>query len=498
MVSRSRLFSIVVTGIALLFSITTAFAQERVLELSIDECIRHALQDNLNLKSYQFGLRYSELSVVQAESSFDPSFSVSIDKSKSVTPNFYQYVTVKSTQQKYSNYNMTIGRKLTTGTSISGGLYSSLSESNIEIAKNYTSNLGFQISQALLKGFDRDVNKANIYLARIATAQARHNLEQQAITLLYQIKIAYWNLVLARQSLEVNKISIEQADSLLSYNQKGRELGILTESDVLEARSALASRKQESLDQQNVIRQYEDQLRILLNITSDESWNMAIIPTDMPSIEMVDLDPANALKRAFDERPDYQLLKRSIEQTTISSNVSKHSLLPSLDLTAQYRVNGSGDTFGDNIRELGDTDAYGWSMGLSFSYPIGNRSAKNDFEKSKIEAKRAELSLRDMESQIRNDIRASIRNVEIARDQIDAAKLTVELNELKLRMEEERFRNKLSSSYYVLQYQRDLATSRNTYNRALINYEQAIADYQRVRGTTLNDMHVSILSTPVE
>lgn len=498
MVSRSRLVSLVVSGIVLFSVIAPVQAQELMLELSIDECIRHALQDNLNLKTYHLGLQYNELSVVQAESSFDPSLSVSVNRNQSVTPNFYQYYNVNSIEQKYTNYNVTLGRTLTTGTTVGAGLYSSLSESNIEIAKNYTSNLGFQISQALLKGFNRDVNKANIYLARIATNQARHNLEQQAITLLYETRIAYWNLVFARQSLEVNRISIEQADSLLAYNEKGLELGVLTESDVLEAKSALASRQQEALDQQNIVRQYEDQLRLLLNITSDEAWNLVIIPTDTPSSDSIDLDPANALNRAFAERPDYQLLKRSAEQYAINSNVSKNSILPTLDLTAQYRVNGSGKTYGDNIKELGDTDEYGWSLGLTFSYPLGNRFAKNDYEKSKINIKRSELTLFGLESQIRNDIRAGIRNVELAREQIDAARMTVEVNELKLRMEEERFRNQLSSSYYVLQFQRDLATSRNLYNRALINYEQAIADYQRARGTMLKDMHVSILAEPAE
>ena len=132
-------------------------------------------------------------------------------------------------------------------------------------------------------------------------------------------------------------------------------------------------------------------------------------------------------------------------------------------------------------------------MGLQFSYPIGNNAARADYERRQIDRKRSDLSLQDLESEIRTDIRSSIRAVDTARDQIDAARLSVEVNELKLRMEEERFRNQLSSSYYVLQFQRDLANSRNLLNRAMIDYMIAVIEFQRARGTILGDQNIRIL-----
>lgn len=484
-------------GILGFMAVTAALpvnAQERIREVSLDQCIQQAIRDNLNLREYHLGLRYNDLSITQAESSFDPSLSLSATRNESETPNFFEYYNVNAIQQENTDFNVTFGQDLVTGATWGVGLYTTLSSSNIETTKNYTSNLGIKIDQPLLRGFGSRVNTSNIYIARINSERSMYNLEQQANNLVSEVTRAFWNLVYARQTLAVHEISIEQADSLLAYNRKGFELGVMTESDVLEAQSALASRRQEALNQQNTIDLYEDQLRRLLNITSQEDWDIRIVPTDLPRISTIDTNPEHALELAFSGRPDYRLMQKDTEQYEISTMVAKNALLPNLNLSARYRLNSSGETIGENYRELGDTDAFGWTLGLVFNYPIGNRYAKTDYEKRQIDVKRSQLRLEYLESQIRTDIRTAIRNLATAREQIDAAGLTVEVNELKLKIEEERFRNHLSSSYYVLQFQRDLANSRNLYNRALIDYVLAAADYQLARGTLLGDYGISIIT----
>ena len=107
--------------------------------------------------------------------------------------------------------------------------------------------------------------------------------------------------------------------------------------------------------------------------------------------------------------------------------------------------------------------------------------------------KRTNLILDDLKNQIMIELRNSIRNVEINREKIDVGKLAVEVNELKLRKEEERFRNQLSTSYFVLQFQSDLATARNEYNKTMIDYTLAVAELQKARGTLLKDMNILII-----
>lgn len=477
----------------LFLSIQTSFSDEKTLELSLDECIDHALRENLDLKAYHLGLRSYELSTVQAESYFDPSISWSTSRNESVTPNFFEYYKVESIERNISNFNFTLGQNLSTGADWGMGFYNTLSESNIETEKNYTSYFGFNINQPLLRGFGKKVNRSNIYLARINTQYAAHSLENNAMNLIYEVQNAYWNFVYARETLKIREMSLAQADSLFVYNKKSFEVGILTASDVLEARSALVSRQQEVLDQKNQISACEDVLRRLLNITSEEEWDLKLIPIDKPVILPVYINDEAALEEALNFRPDYKNAQKDIEQNEIYLALAKNSRLPSLNLNTSYNIYGSGTTFGKDIRDLGDTDSYGWQIGLLLSYPIRNRNAKADYEKKQIDIKRALLTLEDFKSQIMSEIRTSIRNVNINHEKIDVARLSIEVNELRLKTEEERFRNQLSTSYYVLQFQSDLADARNIYNKTLMDYTLAVVEFRKAKGTLLKDLNITII-----
>jgi len=228
-------------------------------------------------------------------------------------------------------------------------------------------------------------------------------------------------------------------------------------------------------------------------MTSEEDWQNRLFPTDEPGIREVDIDLETALERALSLRPDYKIAKKRLEQNEFNRDMAKNSVLPDLDLSARYNVHGSGKNYNKDIRDMGDFEQYGWNVGLVLSYPLKNRDAKAEYEKREVGIKRSNLELQNLENDITTEIRSAARNVRILRESVDVAKKNVEVDELKLMKEEERFRNQLSSSYYVLQFQRDLANARNLYNRAMIDYMMALNELSRAQGTVLSDLNVSII-----
>ncbi|MBN1293779.1 MAG: TolC family protein [Candidatus Latescibacteria bacterium] len=477
-----------------IISAHTAAAEQKSLELTVDDCIEKALAFNLNLKSSRLGMQLNELSVIQQKSAFDPSFNISVDRGESKSPNYAIYIPVKKIESKSTELNMSLGQKLSTGANWGTGFYNTLSESNVEAEKNYSSYFGIQFNQPLLKDFGKKVNRSGIFLAELDGESTLLNIEGNAIDLLNQVLNTYWGLVYSRETLHVFELSHAQADSLLAYNQKSLELGILTESDVLQARSALLAREQDVLDQKNTIRETEDSLKKLLNITDDNDWNLNIIPTDFPEIPEVDLTFDKARQEALQYRPDYQIKLTSMKQNEIRLGVAKNSTKPDLSFNASYRINSSGETVNKDLRDLSDANAYGWNVGLSLNYPIGNRSAKAALEQRQINMRRAQLELEDLENQILTEIRTSIGKVKVNLEKLNVAEVSVEVNELKLKMEEERFRNNLSTSYLVLEYQKDLANALSLYNKALMDYTLAVLEFKSSKGTLLRDLNVNIVS----
>ncbi len=467
---------------------------ENVIDISLSQCIDRALTENLSLKAYSMGLKTDNLSITQAETIFDPAFSVEMNRSRNETPNYYAYYGVDSIEQENSNLNMTFGQKLRSGADWGVGFYNALSESNIETAKNYSSYLGIQVNQPLLKGFGKKVNTSSVYFARLDLDNTAYDIENRTVNLIYQVTNAYWDLVYAWQSMRVLELSADQADSLLAYNRKGRELGVLTDSDVLEAESTLLSREQDILNQKSVIREKEDGLRRLLNMSSGDELHADLKPTDEAVLEDYPVDIGSVYQQALGLRPDYKIGQKSLKRYQFNRDLAKNNLLPTLDLNARYNIQGSGTSYDKNIRDMGDFGQYNTGVGLTLSFPIGNRDAKLEMEKREIQIRRQELTIKDIESTILNEIRSAARNVEILRESVDVAQKNVSVNELKLKTEEERFKNKLSTSYYVLQYQTDLANSRNLYHKSIIDYTKAVNELKRAGGLLLRDHNISIVT----
>jgi len=481
-------------GLMLFVHVAGALAAEPTLELSLRDCIDMALTENLSLKAFSMGLNTDDLSIVQAQSKFDLSLNFDLNRNHSSQKNYFEYYGVDNIERENTTMNFSLGQELSTGADWGVGFYNSLSESNIETVKNYTSYLGVELSQPLLKGFGKKVATANVYYSRLERDTTVHDIENMTVELLYQVQNSYWNLVYAWQSMGVLELSVQQADSLLAYNLKGRELGVLTDSDVLEAESMLLSRQQDILNQQNIIRETEDSLRRLLNMDSESEMKSVIKPTDTATVGNITIDIGKAFEEAVALRPDYKLNKKYLERYQFSRDLSQNGLLPNLDLTARYNIHGSGTTYDKDIRDMGGFGQNDVSLGIMLRLPLGNRSAKAELKKNEIEIKRQELTIRDLESRILTEIRSAARNVKIRQESVDVARKNVEVDELKLKIEEEKFKNQLSTSYYVLQFQKDLAIARNLYNKTLIDYTIAVNELNRASGSMLKKLNISIVA----
>jgi len=469
-------------------------SEEKTLRLSLRECIDRALVENLGLKQDYLSLSFNDFSIESAKAKFDPSLSFQLNRNESVQPNYYEYIPVKSIEQENTNFSMSLNKSVALGGAWRIGMSNTLSESNIEREKNYSNYFGLSFDQPLIRGYGKKATLSAIYLAELDKESTIYDVRNRAISLVYNVQNTYWELVYNRQILKVFEMSLAQADSLLTYNQKGLEMGILTQSEVLEAKSAVLSRKQEILQQKNAISNTEDNLKILLNLTTEDKWNSIIIPSDTPSTPSVELDADRALRDALDYRPEWCKAMNDIKQQEFRIDIARNYMRVSLNLNAGYQFYGSGSDLGKSFDDMGDIEKFGWQVGLNLVYPLGNREAKISFARSKVILKQSQLNMADLKNTIMADIRSSIRNVRMIGESIDVASLSVDVNKLKLRQEEQKFRNQLSTSYLVLEYQRDLANASSQYNKAIMDYNMSVVEYKRSRGTLLKDLDITIIN----
>jgi outer membrane protein TolC len=106
---------------------------------------------------------------------------------------------------------------------------------------------------------------------------------------------------------------------------------------------------------------------------------------------------------------------------------------------------------------------------------------------AKVNFRQAKLRLQNNEQQAFLEIRNAVRNVKSNFKRIQAYQAARKLAEKNLKAEEKRLDVGLSTNYTVLQYQRDLARAKSNEIRAIIDYNLALAELDRVLGTTLDN-----------
>jgi outer membrane protein TolC len=242
------------------------------------------------------------------------------------------------------------------------------------------------------------------------------------------------------------------------------------------------------------VKDAEDRLKMVTNMVADPgAWDSEIIPTDEPSFEPFDRpDVAESTELALENRSDYLQARIAVENSDISARSLRNSLLPSLDLTAEYSLNGLGPTYDEGIDQLQSRDYNSWNIGISMDIPIGNRPARSLYERAKLEKKRSLLNLEKFKQSVAMEVRRSIRSIDTNSKRVQATEIALRLEEQRLKAEEERFRLGVSTSNDVLQAQRDLATAKTSYLKAIVDYRKSLTGLERVKGTLLDSLGIGI------
>jgi outer membrane protein TolC len=181
--------------------------------------------------------------------------------------------------------------------------------------------------------------------------------------------------------------------------------------------------------------------------------------------------------------------------------VTRNNVRPDLSLVAAYSVQGvGGDRFDrsglggdavlvesggylDGLDAIWAQDTPTWSVGLNFSYPIGNGAAKANLRRAQLQMEQTDLALRNQELAIVTQVTNAGLTVNDMYLLLQAAQRSREVFERAAEIEVTRFAAGASTNYEVSQSQDALTSARLSELRAMINYENAIAEFELVQYT---------------
>ena len=134
-----------------------------------------------------------------------------------------------------------------------------------------------------------------------------------------------------------------------------------------------------------------------------------------------------------------------------------------------------------------------WTVGLNVTYPIGTSTQDAAVARARVQLSQVEAQIKQIELQVATEITNAAINLRNTSEAVQAAQAARELSTQRLEAEQSKFEVGMSTNYQVVQAQRDLNDARNSELRAILNYQKARVEFERLQQTTLQNTNITVV-----
>ena len=482
-------------------------AGSAAVPLTLDEAVRRALDDNLEIQVERLNPQTFDFTLASLRANYKPVATSTVGRRDNVRPPT-NLLNPGSPNVSTMTYNSGLVQNLLWG----GGNYALTFNNNKVVSPTdqlarfdpqFNSSYLFAYTQPLLRGFKIDQTRQQMQTTVINRDNAELNLKARTTNTLASVRAAYWDYVFSIQAVDVAKQSLALASKLLSDNKIRVEVGTMAPMDVVQAEAEEATRQQALTTATATMRTAELTLkRLIVSGTNDPLWSQHIEPTDRPNFQNVSIDVDAAVRNALSQRTDLQIARNNFESNNVLLKSQRNSSLPDVDAIVSYGAAGLGGVqwnlegngleqrragvlvdggYNNALSTLFNRDYPNWNFALNVSYPIGGNNFEAQAARTRLLIQQNQAQIRASELTVATEVANAALQVTNSTEALSAARVARDLSQRRLDAEMSRFEVGMSNNYQVVQSQRDLREAQNSELRALLNYQKALVEFDRVQ-----------------
>lgn len=483
---------ILLVVVLFLFFGTVSCLHAGTVRLTMADAVRMAVEKNLDLKIEQYNPAQQEAEFQKSLGIYNPV--LTLQAAYNDTTSYSAMMPSNRYWNQTTQLNAGISQLLPTGATAALGLDNSYLSSDLASTSNglssyWQSSLGLTVSQPLLKNFGRESTELTIVSARLAKESSLEKLSARLISVVAQVRNEYYKLYSLKEELGVRKVSLDLANRVLHETQARVKAGVMPAMETLNAEFGVAAREKEMIDAERALKDQIDVFAQFLQL----SPGVEIETVEVPVKVRYEVSEQAEVKRALENRPELKELKRSLELLELQTRVAGNKTRPDLLLSATAATAGLGDTYPQNMDRLSAGSYPVWGVGLTFTYPLGNKVAENDYRKNRLKVDQAVLQIRNQEELIVNDVRFAIRAIEANYKQLDVADRGRVFAEERLRAWVRKAEVGLATTRDVLDVENDLAAAKNNQIKSLVAYVGSITQLWKSTAQILEKEQVRLL-----
>lgn len=528
--------------------------QAQPLPLTLNEAIRRALENNNDIEVSRGDVRFQDTQVRALDGQYDPVLTVSPNFTRNSTTgstatndfrvnssfsqfirkgggNYSAFFNNTRTENQFAQAQVTSGNVSTGSSAI------------------FSSSLGFNYTQPLARNFRIDSRRHSIIVAKKRLEQTDSDFRLRATDTITAVARAYWDFVFALRNQQNQVANVNLAKENLRQVEAKIDAGAAAPLEKAEVATELANREGELLLATQQVSIAENTLKqLVLKDPLSFEWQQTFVPTDKPAFTLDSVNLDDAMKDAMDNRFELRRLKLQKEINDTDIRLYKNLLKPQIDLNTTFSLDGLsrggtntatttrlytsvGDLrFFDAINEIrlrpavglpvivNDTiiippgpsylfggfnrslanifrsDAPNYSIGVTFSFPFRNRTARANLAGAEIQRNQLEAQTRGQEQTVIVEVRNAVQAVETTRQRVLTARRARENAEIQLDGERKLYEAGKSTTFLLFQRENGLTNARNAEIRAETDYNKAVADLQRVTSTAFRANNIQLAS----
>ncbi|MGC9942319.1 MAG: TolC family protein [Verrucomicrobiota bacterium] len=332
----------------------------------------------------------------------------------------------------------------------------------------------------------------SIYLGGrlVAAFRAADATEKQAMAVyetsvadnLLNVRLSYYDVLLAAQEIVVHEASVKLLEKELEDQQHRLNAGTVPRFNVLRADVAVANERPNLIQARNNYRIAKNNLANLLGYNlPHEIWeDIPLDLTDSFDAMPYQINLPDAIEKALERRTELEALRKDIELQRLNIVDAKSGFKPSVSVFAGY--NWENSEFSTD-----PSDEYeGWNAGAQLTWNIFDGALTfGKIKQARAQYAKSKTALDDQARQIELQVRTAYSDFIQSRETLDSQVKVQEEAEEALREAKQRAEAGTGTQLDVLDAETSLTQARTTQIQALHDYATARARFERAVGSDL-------------
>ncbi len=419
-------------AIPFFFLILSISLSAQTKQWTLEECVKHALENNISVKQSELDLEVTEADKLEAIGNFVPTINANASASRNTG------LSLNPTNNRLES---------TTFGSASGSV-----------------NVGYTL-------FDGLKNVRQFQRSKLSELAAQYRLDKMKDDIALLVANSYLNVLLNKANLEVAK-----SQNIVTLQQLERtnnlvDAGSLPRGDLLEIKATDAGEKQKIAVAENTVKISLISLAQLLLIKDYANFDVADEEYKIVDGGIADKDVSEIIASAKETRSEVKIAQKNVELAEKDLQISRGNYYPTLSAFFGYNTR-----YADNdplnrefVEQLYLNDGIGY--GLQLNVPILNGfAARSNVKRNKVNLKNTEYQLEQAQLDLESNVYQAYVDANGALKAYEAATVALESQQLAYQYAEDRYDVGLTNAF-------DFSQSKLRFDNAKIEENRTKFEY---------------------